>query len=83
MLIKSSSKLDRSLVEPKFSTLKPVDHLIDPNAYQYRCNNLIFKVHIRRLSLLLFYEDIKYKSYRDSHQQQAKNIAKRGIFKPC
>lgn len=44
MLIKSSSKLDRSLAEPKFCTLKPVDHLIDPKGYQYRCYNLIFKV---------------------------------------
>lgn len=83
MLIKSSPKLDRSIVEPKFCTLKPVDHFIDPKAYQYRCNNLIFKVHKCCLSLLLFYEDTKYKSYRDGHQQQGKNIAKRGIFKPC
>ena len=82
MLIKSSSKLDRSLAEPKFFTLKPVDHLIDPKGYQYRCYNLIFKVHTY-VALLLFYEDTKYKSYRDSHQQQGKNIAKRGIFKPC
>ena len=30
MLIKRSSRLDRSLAESKFFTLKPVDHLIDP-----------------------------------------------------
>ena len=83
MLLKSSSKLDRSLVEPNFCTLQPVDHFIDPKTYQYRYNSLIFKVHICRLSLLLFYEDTKYKSYRDGHQQQGKNIAKRGLFKPC
>jgi len=39
MLIKSSSKLDTSLAEPKFCTLKPADHLIDPKGHHYRCYN--------------------------------------------
>ena len=51
MLIKSSSKLDRSLAEPKFCTLKPVDHLIDPKGYQYSCYNL--------MSQLIYQESLK------------------------